>query len=172
MGIFILLTGLKMCFAVEKKKELSRSWVMRFAKRFFRVTSEFHDQRLFVRQKKLLYATPLFLALVLIEISDIVFALDSIPAIFAVTLDPFIIWTSNIFAILGLRSLYFVLAGMAKRLRLLKYGIALILVFIGAKMLVEPWLSISVGVSLGVIASILLLFSWLSLKKVNNHASH
>ena len=165
MGVFILLTGLRMCFAEDKKKDLADVWVIRMTKRLFRVTHELHDNHLFIRQHKLLYATPLFLTLVFIELSDIIFALDSIPAIFAVTVDPFIIWTSNIFAILGLRSLYFVLAGMAERLRLLKYGIALILVFIGAKMLVEPWFPISDGASLGVIGGILVLFSWLSIKR-------
>ena len=109
----------------------------------------------------------MFITLIFIEISDLIFALDSIPAIFAITKDPFIIWTSNVFAILGLRALYFVLAGMIQRFYLLKYGIAFILAFVGAKMLIEPWISISVLFSLAIIASILILCSVLSL--LNEH---
>jgi TerC family integral membrane protein len=165
MGAFLLVTGLKMLFWNKEEKDLAEVWFMKLVKRFFRVTHELHGQKLFIRQNAMLYATPLFLALVFIEFSDIIFAFDSIPAIFAVTTDPFIIWTSNIFAILGLRNLYFVLSGMAERLQFVKYGVALILVFIGSKMVLEPWLPISVGVSLGVIGGILLLFSCLSIMK-------
>ena len=97
-------------------------------------------------------------ALIFIEISDIIFAFDSIPAIFAITRDPFIVWTSNIFAILGLRALYFLLSGMVTRFNLLKYGIALILIFVGFKMVIEPWIPISTVFSLGIIAGILISF--------------
>jgi tellurite resistance protein TerC len=164
MGFFLFLTGVKMFFSGEKEKDLADMWVIKITKRLFRVTHEIHGQHLFIRKKGLLYATPLFVALVFIELTDIIFAFDSIPAIFAVTRDPFIVWTSNIFAILGLRTLYFVLSGMAERLRFLKYGIALILIFIGLKMLIVPWIHIPVGVSLGVIAGILLSFTLISLK--------
>ena len=113
-------------------------------------------------QNALLYATPLLLGLIFIEISDLIFAFDSIPAIFAITTDPFIVWTSNIFAILGLRALYFLLAGMLSRFHMLKHGIALILVFVGFKMLINPWIPISVLLSLLVIISILLVFVGIS----------
>jgi tellurite resistance protein TerC len=109
--------------------------------------------------------TPLFLVLILIEASDLIFAVDSIPAIFAITEDPFIVFTSNIFAILGLRALYFLLADMASRFHLLKYGLALVLVFVGAKMLIVDWFKIPVGISLAVVFTMLgmaMLLSWLS----------
>jgi predicted tellurium resistance membrane protein TerC len=105
----------------------------------------------------------LFIAVFFIEVSDLIFALDSIPAIFAITTDPFIVWTSNIFAILGLRALYFALAGMVDRFYLLKYGVALILVFVGLKMMIEPWVQISTAYSLLVIAIILISFAWVSI---------
>lgn len=162
MGAFLVLTGLKMCFAKEIEKDLSKKMVMRMAKRFFRVTHQIESENFFVKKEKYWYATPLFIALIFIEVSDLIFAFDSIPAILAITTDPFIVWTSNIFAILGLRALYFLLSGMVQQLRLLKYGIALILVFVGFKMLIEPWLQLSVGISLMVIIGILVLFSWLS----------
>lgn len=164
MGAFLLLTGIKMCFAEEKEKDLAETLIIRFIKRFFRVTNEIHAHQFFIRKNLKLYGTGLLLALIFIEISDIVFALDSIPAIFAITTDPFIVWSSNIFAILGLRALYFLLAGMVNRFHMLKYGIALILVFVGSKMLIEPWIHISVLLSLGVVVGILLLFTWLSLR--------
>lgn len=162
MGIFLLLTGIKMIYSKEKEKDLAETMVIRLAKRFFRVTPDFHQERFFIRKNYLLYATPLFLALIFIEFSDLVFAFDSIPAIFAITQDPFIVWTSNIFAILGLRAMYFLLARMINRFRLLKYGIALILIFVGVEMVIEPWLVIPVGVSLLIIAMIITLFSILS----------
>ena len=136
---------------------------MKVMRRFFRVTTEIQGKHFFVRQNKLLYVTPLFIALIFIEISDIVFALDSIPAIFAITTDPFIVWTSNIFAILGLRALYFLLTGMVFRFHLLKYGIALILIFVGSKMVIAPWISLSAVLSLSVIVTILALFFILSM---------
>ena len=107
--------------------------------------------------------TPLALALIVIDIMDLVFAVDSIPAVFAITRDPFIVYTSNVFAILGLRALYFLLAGVLDKLRYLKAGLALVLVFVGAKMIAEPWLHISVGVSLAVVSAMLLLTVILSL---------
>ena len=172
MGAFLVLTGLKMCLLKDTEKDLEQTWVMRVAKRLFRVTHEMVSEHFFIKKKHLWYATPLFIALIFVEVSDLIFALDSIPAIFAITTDPFIVWTSNIFAILGLRSLYFLLAGMLQQLHLLKYGIALILVFVGAKMLIEPWLHLSVGISLMVIIGLLLLFSWLSIASRNYYARH
>ena len=161
MGVFLVLTGIKIAVSKEKNHDLSDSLVFKLLNRILRVTHELRTNHFFIRRNGLLYATPLFLALIFVELSDVIFALDSIPAIFAITTDPFIIWTSNIFAILGLRSLYFLLSGMADRFHLLKYGIALILIFIGTKWS-SNLLVISVGVSLSVIASILLVFSWLS----------
>ena len=165
MGAFLMLTGIKIALSKDKQKDLADMMIIKLAKRIFHVTHELHGGHFFIRKKRLLYATPLFLALIFIEVSDLIFAVDSIPAIFAITTDPFIIWTSNIFAILGLRSLYFLLSGMTDRFRLLKYGIALILMFIGFKMMIEPWLHISVGVSLGVIIGVLITFSWLSVSR-------
>lgn len=163
MGVFLLLTGIKMLFMSHAKKDLATSLTFRCLQRCMRITNELQGERFFVRKNHLLYATPLFITLIFIELSDLIFAFDSIPAIFAITTDPFIVWTSNIFAILGLRAMYFLLAGLVIRLHLLKYGIALILVFVGSKMVLEPWMHISVGYSLGMIAGILLLFSGLSL---------
>ena len=165
MGALLLLTGLKMCFMQTKEKDLTESLIIRLMNKMFRVTPRLEQEHFFVRRTGLLYATPLFVALIFIEISDLMFAMDSIPAIFAITTDPFIVWTSNIFAILGLRALYFLLVGLVKQFDLLKYGIACILIFVGAKMVVEPWISIPVGISLSIIVGILLLFSWLSLRK-------
>lgn len=171
MGAFLVLTGVRMCFADEIEKDLSKKMIMKIAKRFFRVTHQIENERFFVKKEHLWYATPLFIALIFIEVSDLIFAFDSIPAIFAITTDPFIVWTSNIFAILGLRALYFLLSGMVQQLHLLKYGIALILVFVGAKMLLEPWLQLSVGISLLVIVGILVLFSWLSVYRIQQKGS-
>ena len=166
MGAVLLLTGVKIIFMQEKEKDISEALILKLTKKVFRVTSEFEGKHFFVRKNKLLYATPLFIALIFIECSDLVFAIDSIPAVFAITREPFIVWTSNIFAILGLRAMYFLLARMVEQLALLKYGIALILVYVGAKMLMEPWLKVPAGVSLGVIAFIILTFSLISVRVV------
>jgi len=162
MGVFLLLTGIKILFVKEQEKDLSETFIIKLIRRFMRVTTEFSGQQFFVRKNNLLYATPLFVALIFIEISDIIFAFDSIPAIFAITQDPFIVWSSNIFAILGLRSMYFLLADLISRFHLLRYGIALILVFVGLKMVIAPWISIPVVVSLAVIIVILAFFTWVS----------
>lgn len=162
MGAFLLFTGLKIIFAKEEEKDFSEAVVFKLCQRFFRITHEFSGEHFFVRKQNLLYATPLFIALVLVEFSDLIFASDSIPAVLAITREPFIVWSSNIFAILGLRAMYFLLARMVHDLALLKYGIALILVYIGAKMLVEPWFDISATTSLCIITLILVVFSILS----------
>lgn len=162
MGIFLFFTGLKIMLVNEKEKDLAETLIIRLVKKCFRVTTEFHQEHFFIREKGAWVATPLFLALIFIEISDLIFAFDSIPAIFAITQDPFIVWASNIFAILGLRTLYFVLAHMIHRFHLLKYGIALILVFVGMKMMIEPWIALPVMVSLLVIATIITVFTCLS----------
>lgn len=162
-GAFLLITGIKMLVFAEQKPDLERNPLLRWLRGHLRLTSGFHGQSFFVRQKGLLFATPMFLVLILIEASDLVFAVDSIPAIFAVTDDPFIIFTSNIFAIMGLRALYFLLADMADRFHLLKYGLAIVLVFIGAKMLVVPWFHMPVQWSLAIVGSIIAISIFLSL---------
>lgn len=168
MGLVLFFTGIKIMFVEEKEKDLAETWIIKAIKRVMRVTHEFHENHFFIRKNGLLFATPLFVALIFVEISDLVFAMDSIPAIFAITRDPFIVWTSNIFAILGLRALYFLLAGMVNRLTFLKYGIALILVFVGFKMVSEPWFKIPTSASLGIIAAILLIFAIISVKRSKN----
>jgi tellurite resistance protein TerC len=154
-GAFLVFTGLKMLVYEDDKKDLSENTFLQWLRRHLRVTNEYHQENFFIKHKALWYATPLFLVLIFIELSDLIFALDSIPAIFAITNDAFIIFTSNIFAILGLRSLYFLLANMAARFHLLRYGIALMLVFIGVKMLIEPWIHIPILIALCVVVAIL-----------------
>lgn len=154
-GAFLVFTGLKMLFHSDEEKDLSENRFLIWLKKHMRITHEYHGENFFVIQKALWYATPLFLVLIFIELSDLIFALDSIPAIFAITNDAFIIFTSNIFAILGLRSLYFLLSNMAARFHLLRYGIAIMLSFIGIKMLIEPWLNIPILMALSIVVAIL-----------------
>lgn len=157
-GAFLILTGVKILFAPGKKSDPGSNPIVKLLKRAFPVTPTIEDEKFFVRKNGVLYATPLFLALAFIEFSDIVFAIDSVPAIFAITKEPLIVFTSNIFAILGLRSLYFLLAGVADRFRYLKFGLGFILIFVGLKMV---WLNAAfggkfpVGWSLGIIGAIL-----------------
>lgn len=136
-GAFLILTAIKMLLAADAKPDLANNRVVAFVKRRFRVTDAYHGNRFFVRREGALWATPLFLVLVLVELSDLIFAVDSIPAIFAVSKDPFIVYTANVFAILGLRALYFALAGIIHRFRYLKYGLALVLLVVGAKMILN-----------------------------------
>lgn len=138
-GLFLVFTGIKMLFVSEEDADLESKIILRWTRRHLRLTNEYHHEKFFIKKGLLWYATPLFLVLIMIEISDLIFALDSIPAIFAITADPFIIFTSNIFAIMGLRALYFVLAYMESRFYLLRYGIAIVLAFVGAKMLLAHW---------------------------------
>lgn len=153
-GAFLLYTGVK--FAMQKeKKDPAQSLLLRFYKSFLPVAVGEGHENFFIKQKGKWKVTSLFLALLMIESVDVLFALDSIPAVFAITTDPFIIYTSNVFAILGLRSLYFLMASWLEKLHYIKFGLAAILVFIGAKMLVAPYLSISVAASLIVILVIL-----------------
>jgi tellurite resistance protein TerC len=162
-GIFIVYTGLHMLWKHGKQVHYERNPIFRFASTHLRVTKEYHGASFFVRQGGQLFATPLFLVLLVIEISDVTFAVDSIPAIFGITRDAFIVYTSNVFAILGLRALYFLLSDLLQYLRYLAYGLALVLIFIGMKMVAEPWIHISVHVSLSVVASILLIATVVSL---------
>lgn len=150
-GAFLVFTGIKIIFTPEKEKDPEHNPILKLLRRFVPLTSKFHDQRFFVKElapdphgtgKQALrwVGTPLFVALIMIEVSDIVFAVDSVPAIFAVTKEPFIVFTSNVFAILGLRSLYFLLAGAHDKFHMLKYGLGIVLVFVGIKMtLPESW---------------------------------
>lgn len=154
-GAFLLFTGIKMAWSKDNDTALGDKPLVRWLRGHLRMTDELRGERFFIRQNGVLFATPLILVLILVELSDVIFAVDSIPAIFAVTTDPFIVLTSNLFAILGLRAMYFMLAGVAERFSLLKYGLALILVFIGAKMLMVDIIHIPVAISLGVVAFIL-----------------
>jgi tellurite resistance protein TerC len=150
-GGFLVLTGAKMLFRKDDRPHPENSRLLRLVKKVMPISSELDGARMFTHVNGVRAATPLFLALVVIEASDAVFAVDSIFAIFAVTTDPFIVLTSNVFAILGLRSLYFVLAGAAERFRYVQPGLALVLVFVGVKMAISDWVKIPVLVSLGVI---------------------
>ena len=151
-GAFLLVTGFRMLVAADAEPDVANNPVLRFARRHLRVADGDHGERFFVNKGGLRYVTPLFLVLILIEVTDLVFAVDSIPAIFAITTDPFIVFTSNLFAIMGLRALYFLLVDVADRFHMLKYGLAMVLVFIGAKMLIMPWYHVPVEASLLVVA--------------------
>jgi len=157
LGIFLIFTAIKL--AVQKDTEVhpEHNPFIKLARKLFPVTKDYVGEKFFVRLNNKGYITPLFLVLLMIESTDIAFATDSIPAIFAITRDTFIIYTSNIFAILGLRSLYFVVAGFMKQFRFLKYGLSIVLGFIGIKMLIEPWYKIPILSSLCVIFSIITL---------------
>ncbi|USX27655.1 TerC family protein [Oxalobacteraceae bacterium OTU3CINTB1] len=151
-GAFLLYTGVQMIRAVDNEPDVKNNPVLKFARRHLPVSEGDHGEKFFVKKDGKRYVTMLFLVLILIEVTDLVFAVDSIPAIFAITSDPFIVFTSNMFAILGLRALYFLLADIADRFHLLKYGLALVLCFIGLKMLLLPWIHIPVHISLSVVA--------------------
>ena len=156
-GAFLLFTGVKMALAHEDESGIGDKPLARWLRGHLRMTDTIDNEHFFVRKNGLLYATPLMLVLILVELSDVIFAVDSIPAIFAVTTDPFIVLTSNLFAILGLRAMYFLLAGVAERFSMLKYGLAVILVFIGIKMLIVDFYHIPIAVSLGVVFGILVM---------------
>lgn len=151
-GAFLIVTGMRMLVMAEKKPDLENNPVLKFARRHLRISDEEHGDKFTVMKNGVRYFTPLFLVLILIEVTDLVFAVDSIPAIFAITTDPFIVFTSNIFAIMGLRALYFLLADVADRFHLLKYGLAMVLTFIGTKMLIAPWYHVPVAASLAIVA--------------------
>ena len=151
-GAFLLITGLRMLVAADEEPDVANNPVLRFAKRHLRVAEGDHGEKFMIMKDGVRYVTPLFLVLILIEVTDLIFAVDSIPAIFAITTDPFIVFTSNLFAILGLRALYFLLVDVADRFHLLKYGLAMVLTFIGVKMLIMPWYHVPVQASLTVVA--------------------
>jgi len=155
-GGILVLTGLKLYYQKNEEVAVDRTFIVRTMKKLFPVTGEHHGAHFFIKLDGRWFITPLFLALVTVEVSDLVFAVDSIPAVFAITTDPFIVFTSNIFAILGLRSLYFLLAGMLGRFRYLKVGLSGVLVFVGMKMLISGMIKIPIMLSLGVIGCILI----------------
>ncbi|MFZ5484780.1 MAG: TerC family protein [Pseudomonadota bacterium] len=155
-GAFLVITGIKMLIFAEAESDLASNPILKWMRGHLRITHEYHGERFTVMQDGVRWFTPLFLVLVLIETSDVIFAVDSIPAIFAITTDPFIVFTSNIFAIMGLRSLYFLLADMNDRFHLLKYGLAMVLVFVGTKMLIVDFYKVPIGLALGIVALILL----------------
>ena len=154
-GIFLLYTGIKMVVAAEEVHDLENNKLLQWMRNHLTISNEYHGSALYVIKDKVRVYTPLFVVVVLIGVTDVMFAVDSIPAIFAVTNDPYIVMSSNIFAVLGLRALYFMLAGMAERFHLLKFGLAAILVFIGSKMLIVDFYHIPVGVSLAIVLVLL-----------------
>ncbi len=156
-GAFLILTGVKMAWQKDKEIHPEKNPVLRLFRRLMPVTDRYHGGNFFVKQAGRYFATPLFVVLLLVETTDLIFAVDSIPAILAITLDPFIVYTSNVFAILGLRSLYFALAGIMPLFHYLNYGLAAILAFVGAKMMLVDFYKIPIGISLGVVAAILLI---------------
>jgi tellurite resistance protein TerC len=168
-GAFIVLVGVHMLIAREAQSHPERNFLVRYFSKHLRLTKDFRGEKFFTRENGQLFATPLFLVLLVVEVTDVTFAVDSIPAVFGITRDPFIVYTSNVFAILGLRALYFLLAGVLDKFEYLKFGLALVLIFVGAKMIAEPWLHVSVGVSLSAILGILMvavLVSWVAREKV------
>lgn len=157
-GVFLIATGIKMFFAPEKGIDPEKNPLIRLFRKFVPVTHELDGQNLFVRRAGILHATPLFICLLFVEFTDVIFAVDSVPAIFALTREPLIVFTSNVFAILGLRAMYFMLAGAMDKFYLLKYGLAVVLVFVGLKMV---WLNelfggkFPIGISLGIIIGVI-----------------
>jgi len=172
-GAILIYSGVKLFRQQDAEIEPERNIVLRWFRKLFRVTEDYEDDKFFVVRRGIRYATPLAVVLVMIETTDLLFATDSIPAVLAVTREPFIVFTSNVFAILGLRSLYFALAGMIEVFHLLHYGLAVILIFIGVKMLASRYVHIPIVVALGVVAGVLLISIVLSLiipKKVEANA--
>ena len=155
LGAFLVYTAIRILMQKDSEIDPAKNFALRLARRIFRTTEEYEGQKFLIRRNGQLWATPLLIVLFVVEMSDIVFAVDSIPAIFGVTTDVFIVFTSNIFAILGLRSLFFLIEGLVAKLRFLKIGVALILAFIGVKILIKGLYEIPVAVSLGVLASVL-----------------
>ncbi len=162
-GAFLVVTGIKMLMFAEAEPDLASNPLLNWIKRHVRTTADYRGEKFWVVENGVRVFTPLFLVLIMIELSDVIFAVDSIPAIFAITTDPFIVFTSNIFAILGLRAMYFMLAGMADRFHLLKYGLAMVLVFVGVKMLIVDFYKIPIGLSLGIVGLIIASFMFASL---------
>jgi tellurite resistance protein TerC len=156
-GAILIYTGIKLMAEGDTDPHPEKNPIYKFARRLILATPEYHDKSFTIVKDGRRYATPLLLVLIAIEATDVVFAVDSIPAIFAITTDPFIVYTSNIFAILGLRSMYFLLAGVIDKFHFLKYGLALVLLFVGIKMIIAEWYKVSIVASLAIIASLLAL---------------
>ena len=156
-GAMLVVTGVRMAFKHDESFDADQNPIVRMVRRVFPLTNDFHGKHFFTIENGRKMATPLLLVLVLVEFTDLIFAIDSIPAIFGVTRDPFIVYTSNIFAVMGLRSLYFLLASVIEKFHLLKYGLAIILTFVGLKMIAEHWIHVPILVSLAVILGVLLL---------------
>ena len=165
-GGLIVLTGVKMALGGDEESHMDENWLVKGVRKIFPVSDEFHGQNFFIRQAGRLVLTPLFVVLLLVEMTDLLFALDSVPAIFGVTRNSFLVFTSNVFAILGLRSLYFVLAGALGLFRYLKFGLSLVLIFIGVKMVIDPhdnpprWFQYDIpdNVALAVVVAIIAIF--------------
>ena len=155
-GAFLIVTGIRMAFAGDVEIHPEKNPVLKLVRRMIPITKRYHGGRFFLRRMGKTIATPLLVVLTVVESTDVVFAVDSVPAVLAITRDPFIVYTSNVFAILGLRALYFVLAGFMEMFHYLKYGLSLILVFVGAKMVMSDLVEIPTSVALGVVATILL----------------
>jgi tellurite resistance protein TerC len=164
-GGFLIITGIRMLFSTETKINPEKNVFVRMVRKIIPVTNEYDGAKFFTRVNGAVWATPLFLCLIIVEATDLIFAVDSIPAILAISDDPFIVYTSNAFAILGLRSLYFALAGIEKYFKYLKYGLAVILVFVGTKMAIADVFKIPVEISLAVIAVILAISMLASVRK-------
>lgn len=157
-GVFLIFTGIKMMLVPDKGLEPEKNPVIRLFRRFVPVAPEFHGQRFFVRLNGVLHATPLFIALLFVEVTDIIFAVDSVPAIYALTDEPLIVFTSNVFAILGLRAMYFMLAGAVDKFHMLKYGLSVVLIFVGLKMVwLNQWYGgkFPITYSLGIIGTVI-----------------
>jgi tellurite resistance protein TerC len=163
-GAFLILTGIKMWWAAGQENDLESNPALKLLRRIMPVSKGFDGEKFFTVENGKRIATPLLMVIALVGLTDVIFAVDSIPAIFAITMDPFIVLTSNIFAILGLRAMYFLLAAVAAKFHLLSYGLAVILVFIGTKMMLIDIFKIPVTVSLGVVVAILAGTMWLSLR--------
>jgi tellurite resistance protein TerC len=170
-GAFLIFTGIRMAWHHDENVEPDKNPVVKFFRKFMPVTDKFEKDKFFVRHAGKLMATPLFLILLVVESTDLIFAVDSIPAIFAVTQDPFIVYTSNVFAILGLRALYFLLADVMDKFQYLKYGLAAVLTFVGTKMVIVDFYKIPIGISLGVVIGILTISILVSLWKAKNSSN-
>jgi TerC family integral membrane protein len=171
-GAFLVISGIKMFF-LEKafSVHMDKSAILTWLKKHLRVTDKLYQEKFFIRKKNKIYATPLFLALLFIEISDLIFAIDSIPAAFAITEEPFILFSANIFAVMGLRTLYFLLLTIMERFYFLKQALMIILMFTGLKILIAPWISISTLITLGTVISILVVcvfLSWIKARQSSN----
>jgi tellurite resistance protein TerC len=154
-GALLIITGVRMALKQDEEFDGNQNPVVKAVRRVLPLTDGYRDKHFFAHENGRRYATPLLLVLVLVEATDLIFAIDSIPAIFGITRDPFLVFTSNIFAVMGLRSLFFLLAHVVQKFHLLKYGLALILTFVGTKMLIEPWVHIPILLSLGVVLGVL-----------------